>query len=182
MPTEPSEGAWAAAREIAIKIATSAIEFLGPCHREEERDSFEKYVLQLILRAQDCAVESERERLEPTVNPHVNGLMLPCSVCRLSVAFDYFVDDDFWARYAPVEHRRSVVCLPCLDATASAQGGDVTKALRLIYFTSWRGTVPFVRERERYRALLEEAAASLYATADNRDLAARLREAAKETK
>ena len=176
MPTEPSEGAWAAAREIAIKIATSAIEFLGPCHREEERDSFEKYVLQLILRAQDCAVELERERLEPTVNPHVNGLMLPCSVCRLSVAFDYFVDDDFWARYAPVEHRRSVVCLPCLDATASAQGGDVTKALRLIYFTSWRGTVPFVRERERYRALLMEAADCLTGL----PLAARLREAAKE--
>ncbi len=51
-----------------------------------------------------------------------DGLTLPCGECGVVPQFDYLVDDPTWDKVAPIEHRNSVICLPCFDRLAVVAG------------------------------------------------------------
>lgn len=73
-----------------------------------------------------------------------NGLVLPCSGCGTKPRFDYNVDDAFWRQVVPDSQRLGVLCLPCLDALASAKGLWVHQHLRQVQFTGERATIVLV--------------------------------------
>jgi len=73
-----------------------------------------------------------------------DGLSLPCSVCDSKVYFDYGVTDELWAQVIPKRMKRSVVCLPCLDALAKEKGLNIGPHMRFIQFTGRGETIEFM--------------------------------------
>jgi hypothetical protein len=61
-----------------------------------------------------------------------NGLTLACGDCGKVPAIDYIVDDDTWQRLAPLKHRHSVICLPCLIERG---GEEVLAAVKSLQYT-----------------------------------------------
>lgn len=70
-----------------------------------------------------------------------DGLTQPCEICGKRPAFDYRVSDEFWRFVVPNIFRRGVVCLPCLDGMAAAQGLDVSAHLEQVQFCGKRKTI-----------------------------------------
>lgn len=76
-----------------------------------------------------------------------DGLTLECPYCGCVPAFDYHVDEEFWAAVVPRVARLGVVCLPCLDRLATEIGMDVSGHVERIQFTGIRKTVEMVPVR-----------------------------------
>jgi len=64
-----------------------------------------------------------------------DGLILPCAICHRRLHFDYIVRDDIWRAVVPKALRQNVICLPCLDRLAIAQGYDIGSAILSIQWT-----------------------------------------------
>lgn len=80
-----------------------------------------------------------------------DGLVLPCVDCGQVPRFDYRVTDTFWSRHVSGQARRSVICLPCLDARCDGVG--LADALLEIQWTGTGHTVVCRPEfRHIYRA------------------------------
>lgn len=81
------------------------------------------------------------QEAQARINHFASGLVLPCIKCGAKVPFDYVVENDFWASIdMPDEWKPNVLCLPCLDELATAQGKSVHEALLLVYFTGKANT------------------------------------------
>lgn len=70
-----------------------------------------------------------------------DGLTLPCGICGKIPKWDYRVEDSFWRKVAPDEHRLGVICLECLDKLASEKGLDIAKHLIDVQFTGLGKTI-----------------------------------------
>lgn len=70
-----------------------------------------------------------------------DGLTLPCGLCGCAPKFDFRVSEECWKAVAPDHLRLGVICLPCLDKEAVANGLDVAAALIEVQFTGAGKTV-----------------------------------------
>src|SRR4030042_298828 len=86
--------------------------------------------------------EINREDWPPGVS---DGLVFPCYFCgQRPVQFDYVVDDRLWEAVVPQEAKRDVVCLPCLDRLAKANGFRVADYLEEVQFTGVGETIQLI--------------------------------------
>ena len=83
-------------------------------------------------------IKLSKDNWEPGIS---NGLTLPCGICDRVPPFDYGVDSEFWNLIVPNEHRRGVICLPCLDKLAFDKGHDVSTHLEFVQFTGIGKTI-----------------------------------------
>jgi hypothetical protein len=75
-------------------------------------------------------------------NPHVDGLVSHCEVCKKHpVKFDYGITDDLWNEVVPEELQPYVICLDCFEDMSD---GIPKKDWLILYYTGKAGTVAFI--------------------------------------
>ena len=70
-----------------------------------------------------------------------DGLILLCSICGERVDLDYNVEDVIWEKLISEEHRRSVVCLFCLDRIAEQENIELFDHIQNIQYAARGRTV-----------------------------------------
>jgi hypothetical protein len=74
-----------------------------------------------------------------------DGLLLPCAICgNRHLKFDYVVEDMFWDTVVPIEYKRDVVCLSCLDKLSKECGNDLASNLISLQFVGAGFTIELI--------------------------------------
>ena len=107
---------------------------------EEKRENKKKIKREKIPKGTWVSGVPDRSNVFPT----------RCKICKRTVNFQFYVDDETWKAVVPPYYRRFLICLECTDKLCVEQGIDIAEHLLDVWYCGVDKTILLDPEKEYY--------------------------------